>query len=71
MARRAFRALLAAIALLAVAAPQAVAGPAEPRGITLGSDGAMWFAETARDRIGRIAADGSVTEFPLASVVVH
>jgi streptogramin lyase len=38
---------------------------AQPTGIVAGSDGAMWFTERAKARIGRIAADGSITEFPL------
>jgi virginiamycin B lyase len=33
--------------------------------ITVGPDGALWFTERARYRIGRISTDGKVTEFPL------
>jgi virginiamycin B lyase len=33
--------------------------------ITAGPDGAMWFTETGADQIGRIDADGTITEFPL------
>ena len=35
-----------------------------PDGIARGPDGAMWFTEYSADQIGRIAADGSVTEYP-------
>jgi virginiamycin B lyase len=36
-----------------------------PTGITAGPDGAMWFTERAAGRIGRIASDGTITEFAL------
>ena len=38
-----------------------------PRGITAGPDGAMWFAESGADQIGRITAAGTITEYPLPS----
>ena len=38
-----------------------------PRGIVAGPDGAMWFTESGADQIGRITADGTVTEYPLPS----
>jgi virginiamycin B lyase len=38
---------------------------AQPTGITAGPDGAMWFTERTGARIGRIAADGVITEFAL------
>ena len=34
-------------------------------GIKVGSDGALWFAETGANQIGRITVDGEVTEFPV------
>ncbi|MEW6475923.1 MAG: hypothetical protein AB1679_27005 [Actinomycetota bacterium] len=37
-----------------------------PRGIVAGPDGAMWFTETNAGRIGRITADGTITEYPLS-----
>jgi streptogramin lyase len=39
----------------------------EPRHITLGSDGNMWFTESRLDfgKIGRIDARGNITEFPV------
>ncbi len=37
----------------------------QPRGITSGPDGAMWFTETGGQRIGWITADGTITEFSL------
>jgi virginiamycin B lyase len=36
-----------------------------PSDITLGSDGALWFTESRGDAIGRVTADGKVTEYPL------
>ena len=38
-----------------------------PRGIIAGPDGAMWFTEAGADQIGRIAPDGSITEYHLPS----
>ncbi|MEU3859952.1 hypothetical protein AB0F03_21710 [Streptomyces sp. NPDC028722] len=38
------------------------AGPQQ--GITTGPDRALWFAEQGAGRIGRMAADGTVTDFP-------
>jgi virginiamycin B lyase len=37
---------------------------AKPDTITAGADGAMWFSEFDGDRIGRVSADGSITEYP-------
>ena len=37
----------------------------QPTGITAGADGAMWFTERTGGRIGRIASDGTITEFAL------
>jgi streptogramin lyase len=34
-----------------------------PRGITAGPDGALWFTESATNRIGRVTTDGVFTEF--------
>ena len=34
-----------------------------PRGITVGPDGNLWFAEFNANRIGRITPDGVITEF--------
>ena len=34
-------------------------------GITVGADGALWFAETGANQIGRITVDGVVTEYPV------
>src|SRR5439155_22711834 len=36
-----------------------------PWDITAGPDGAMWFTELAGRHVGRIAMDGSITEFPV------
>jgi len=37
----------------------------EPGGIVAGPDGAVWFVETAVNKIGRISTDGVVTEYPV------
>lgn len=34
-------------------------------GITVGADGAIWFAETGANQIGRITTDGVITEYPI------
>lgn len=44
--------------------PSGSDGPAD---LTVGADGNIWFTEWANDRIGRLAPDGEVSEFPLAS----
>lgn len=36
---------------------------ANPIGITLGNDGAVWFTEADASKIGRITASGAITEF--------
>jgi len=36
-----------------------------PFGIAAGSDGNLWFTESAADKIGRITPGGVITEFPL------
>ena len=36
-----------------------------PTGITLGSDGNMWFTESATNNIGRINTSGTITEYPI------
>lgn len=38
----------------------------QPWGITIGPDGAVWFAEVAGNRLGRISRDGWITECALA-----
>ena len=38
---------------------------AHASGITVGSDGALWFAETGANQIGRISTDGTITEYPV------
>ena len=37
----------------------------QPRGITAGPDGALWFTDDHGNRIGRITTSGQVREFPL------
>jgi len=36
-----------------------------PVGITVGSDGALWFAELSSNQIGRITVDGTITHYSL------
>ncbi|MEO8381063.1 MAG: hypothetical protein ABI779_15480 [Acidobacteriota bacterium] len=36
-----------------------------PNWIAAGPDGALWFSDTATDRIGRITTEGALTMFPL------
>ncbi len=36
-------------------------------GLSVGSDGALWFTDQSRNRIGRITTAGSVTTFPILS----
>jgi len=36
---------------------------AQPRGITVGPDGALWFTERRGNRVGRVTTGGEVTEF--------
>ncbi|HVW32949.1 MAG TPA: hypothetical protein VHL53_10455, partial [Acidimicrobiia bacterium] len=42
-------------------------GATPPGPFVAGPDGAMWFVEMAGDNIGRITADGSITEYGLPS----
>jgi virginiamycin B lyase len=73
--------ICATFALASTAAPAAAVqteyplpegtAAAVPSGIAAGPDGAVWFTERARGAIGRIAADGSVQEFPLPTSVAE
>jgi virginiamycin B lyase len=47
-------------------APYGMATEVSPRGITVGPDGALWFAESGANQIGRITTDGVITEYPLS-----
>ena len=40
---------------------------ATPLGLTLGSDGALWFTERSADQIGRMTLDGAFREWSLDS----
>jgi virginiamycin B lyase len=40
---------------------------ANPSFITVGTDGALWFTETAGYNIGRITTGGAITEYSLPS----
>ena len=71
-ARCAVVAALAALAVLPAAAgatptvteyDAGLAHDAGPMAVTAGPDGAVWFTEDSVDGVGRIAPDGSITEF--------
>ena len=49
------------------ALPSAGQAVSSPAGITAGPDGALWFAESAGNRIGRITPSGSITEYQLSA----
>ena len=67
----------AVAALLALGWPERAAGQytvffvptfnADITSITSGPDGALWFVEQLGNNIGRIATDGTISEFPLPS----
>ncbi|MGD0196363.1 MAG: hypothetical protein ABSC56_00455 [Solirubrobacteraceae bacterium] len=40
---------------------------ADPQGMVLGPDGALWFTEEAANQIGRITQSGSFTEYPITA----
>jgi virginiamycin B lyase len=40
-----------------------ISAASSPYGIASGPDGALWFAESAGNRIGRITVGGIVTEY--------
>jgi virginiamycin B lyase len=50
------------VARHAIRTPQA-----QPWGITRGPNGSIWFAEFGGNRVGRVASDGTVADFPLPS----
>jgi virginiamycin B lyase len=52
--------LLGSITEFAIPTPDAL-----PEGITLGPDGALWFAEYNVGNIGRISTSGQVSEYPI------
>src|SRR5258707_2299380 len=39
-----------------------------PTGITAGPDGALWFSEEFKNKIGRITTDGVITEYPIPTL---
>lgn len=46
-------------------------GLSGPRGITLGPDGAIWFTEHAKVKLGRISSDGSIVEYAYPHAGAH
>src|SRR5207244_3521099 len=42
-----------------------------PRALTLGIDGSLWFTEEFANQIGRLAADGTITEFAVPTAQSH
>ncbi|MEW6475925.1 MAG: hypothetical protein AB1679_27020 [Actinomycetota bacterium] len=45
--------------------PMGGVGDTVPTALTVGPDGAIWFVEMGADKVGRVGADGTVTEYPL------
>jgi len=45
--------------------PKSLTPGSWPRVIVPGSDGNLWFAEMAANKIGRITPSGEITEFPI------
>lgn len=43
-------------------------GASGPHDIILGPDGALWFAETTANQLGRVSTAGVISEFPLRSL---
>ncbi len=43
----------------------------DPRSITAGPDGNLWFTEEFGNQIGRISPDGTITEFPTTPTVIQ
>src|SRR5262249_38886908 len=43
----------------------------DPGALVTGPDGALWFGERRANRIGRFAADGGFTEFPVPTTVTQ
>jgi virginiamycin B lyase len=39
-----------------------------PQGLTKGSDNAMWFTEACSNKIGRVDANGNLTEYPITGI---
>jgi streptogramin lyase len=48
----------------------ALAPSSQPRGITLGPDGNVWFVQYGNDKIGRITPSGTITEFSIPNVPI-
>jgi virginiamycin B lyase len=70
------RVVIALAAIVTLALPQAVAAQtvtefsiptpgSQPFGITAGPDNALWFVESAGNKVGRISTSGAITEFPI------
>jgi len=43
----------------------------QPKGITAGPDGALWFTEYNNNKIGRISTSGVITEYPVVSAASY
>lgn len=77
MRRTGIAALTAVLAGLAAPGPahaltpsiseRPLASAVQPYGVEAGADGALWFAESAASRIGRMTTSGAVAEVPLPS----
>ena len=58
-------AILAAQTVTITEYPTPTTATSQPSGITLGPDGALWFTETAGNKIGRLATSGVFTEYAI------
>jgi virginiamycin B lyase len=43
----------------------------QPKGITAGPDGALWFTEYNNNKIGRISTSGAITEYAVPTAASH
>jgi len=50
-----------------IAAEYALPAGSDPRGITAGPDGNVWFTDRGSSKIGKITPSGAITEYPLPS----
>ena len=66
--------LVSLLAVLPATAPAAITeyviptANSQPAGITVGTDGALWFTEENGHKIGRITTDGVITQYQIPTV---
>jgi virginiamycin B lyase len=61
-------ALVAPTAAAAVTEYPVPTSGSQPSGITVGPDGALWFTEENKHKIGRITTAGNITEYPIPTI---